>query len=338
MRRLMSHLAQFSSIFKQGELLCTQGLAYLFQNPDARRTFAEHISEQVGRSAGSNLTWRAEVRQQDSGRCDLEASIEGNPAIKIEAKLGAAFGEGQLRSYADDLRGRCKGEGLLLVLVPLHRADEITAMVSNTFGFTGEGPWRLDEMSDCLVAVIYWEELLDALGTIRSEPFSGDLAQFQAMYRVLKGYDIEPPTSNSELLAWRQKEGVFVGLVDRVTRRLTQQSQILPMGKERGVEDYRRRYVCLPLGTEQPCFSLGTRDPFNGHETPIWMRFNRTTPKFAVIHDRLVASSLSPRLVESDGHVWIPLCIPLNSVDGESLVNSLVAQAEDVIRVAYQPS
>jgi hypothetical protein len=226
---------------------------------------------------------------------------------------------------------------MLLVLVPLHRAAEITELVSSTFAFGGDGPWRLDDTSDCLVAVIAWEELLDALGNVCSEPFSGDLAQFKAMYRVLKGYDIEPPTSDSDLLTWRQKEGVFVSLVDRVTRRLTQGSQVLPMGYDEGAQGYYRRYVCRPLGTEQPCFSAGTCDPFGGHTTPIWMRFHCRTPKFSVIHDRLVASSLWQRVVESGGHIWIPLDVPLNAADGERLVDSLVAQAEGVIEVAYQP-
>jgi hypothetical protein len=106
------------------------------------------------------------------------------------------------------------------------------------------------------------------------------------------------------------------------------------MGEDRDPHYYYRRYVCRPLGTERPCFSVGVRDPFAGHKTPVWLRFNRTTPKFSLIHDRLLASSLSQRLVESGGHIWIPLDVPLN-VDG---MDSLVAQAEDVIQVAYQPS
>jgi hypothetical protein len=109
------------------------------------------------------------------------------------------------------------------------------------------------------------------------------------------------------------------------------------MGYDEGAQGYHRRYVCRPLGTEQPCFSVGTCDPFGGHTTPIWMRFHRRTPKFSVIHDRLVASSLWQRLVESGGHIWIPLFVPLNAADGERLVDSLVAQAEGVIEVAYQP-
>ncbi|CAN7445069.1 hypothetical protein LJR235_002858 [Pararhizobium sp. LjRoot235] len=336
MRRLMGHLAQFSSLSKQGELLCTQGVAYLLQNPDARKRFGDHISKAVGRTVNSNLTWRAEVRQKDGARPDLEGcTADGKLVVKIEAKLGAAFGEGQLSSYLGDLQESSES-GLLLVLVPLHRAAEMTASVSIAFALTGNGPWQLGDTSDFSVAVIYWEEVLVALGAVRSEPFRGDLAQFEAMYRVLKGYDIEPLRSVSELLAWREREEVFVNLVDRVTRRLAQQSRVLPMGHEKDPNDYQRRYVCRPLGAEQPCFSVGVRDPFAGHKTPIWLRFHRVTPKFSVIRERLVASGFSQRLIESGGHIWIQLDVPLNA-DGERLVDSLVKQAERVIEVAYQP-
>ncbi len=56
MRRLMGHLAQFSSFSKQGEVLCTQGLKYLLENSDARVAFADWIStrpESIGVVGGS---------------------------------------------------------------------------------------------------------------------------------------------------------------------------------------------------------------------------------------------------------------------------------------------
>jgi hypothetical protein len=180
---------------------------------------------------------------------------------------------------------------------------------------------------------------LASLSDVKSEPFSGDFAQFQAMYRVLKGYDIEPPTSDAEVLAWREKEGNYVNIVDYVTRRLTrdEREQVLPMGKEgQPPNDFRSRYVRLPLGSDYPYFSIGTRDPFNGHKTPIWMRFNRTTPKFPIIEERLLASNFSESLVESDGHIWIPLNVRLN-VDGDHQVDFLLQQAEEIIKVACQP-
>jgi hypothetical protein len=41
--------------------------------------------------------------------------------VKVEGKLGAPLGEGQLRSYVADLQ-KCSDTGLLLVPVPRRRA------------------------------------------------------------------------------------------------------------------------------------------------------------------------------------------------------------------------
>jgi hypothetical protein len=344
-RTLMSHLAQFSSFSKQGELLCTHGLAYLLQNPDARRAFHELISESVGRTLDPSLTWRAEARQKDYGRPDLEArTADGRVMVKIEAKLDAAFGEGQLISYIRDLQSN-SNNGVVLVLVPRRRADaiaeEIIETVSPTFTLIGNGPWRLDEPSDCLIAVIYWEDVLEALETVHSEEFESDLAQFQSMYRVLKGYDIEVPTTDSEVLAWRNKEDAYVSVIDRVTRRLSpKETRVNPLRDYRDDgdhSDYQSRYVCLPLDTEEPCFSLGVRDPFKGYKTFVWMRFHHDTPKFPLIRERLMASTFSQRLVESSGNIWIPLDVPLSAHGDDGLVGPFVTQAQDVIELAYKP-
>jgi hypothetical protein len=333
MRRILGHLAHFGSFFSQGEVLCTQGLTYLLQGSDAREAFGEHLSKRAGSLIPSDLVWNAEAYQADRGRCDLEGSVDGKPIVKIEAKLSAPFGEGQLDSYLSDLRGRCGSSGFLFVLVPLYRTEEIAKSVSSMFGLGGNGPWRLDGEPDCSVAVLLWEDVLDDLSVIKSEPFNSDLAQFRAMYRVLTGSDIAPITSDADLLRWRDTRGDYENLVDRVTRRLTRQSKLLPMG---GGGDYRYRYVCLPLGHEQSCFSIGTRDPIEGYETPIWMRFHHQTPKFSVIHDRLCAAGLSRPMVKSGRDIWIPLDRLLNA-DAETEVNSLAAQAEEIIKIAYQP-
>jgi hypothetical protein len=191
--------------------------------------------------------------------------------------------------------------------------------------------------------LIFWEDVLAQLRTVNSDSFACDFVQFQAMYDVLKGYGMKPITTVACLLKWREtkeKEDNYVRLVDYVTRRLTQeeQEQVLPIGKEgQAPNDYRRRYVCLPLGADCPCFSIGTRNPFEGHETPIWMRFHRVTPCFPVIQERLLASNMSKRLLQSEGHIWIPLDVQLN-VDGDEQVESLVQQAVEIIAIAYQPS
>jgi hypothetical protein len=62
------------------------------------------------------------------------------------------------------------------------------------------------------------------------------------MYRALNGNDIRELETDSEIPAWRKREGDFFNLVDRVTRRLTRQRRILPMRHDRDPHDYRRLY------------------------------------------------------------------------------------------------
>ena len=95
MDRLLGHLAQFGSFWQQGELLCTQGLAYLLRDAEGERVFTGLISLATGHSLSPGLSWQAERRQEDRGRPDLEGrNAEGQAVVKIEAKLGAPFGQG----------------------------------------------------------------------------------------------------------------------------------------------------------------------------------------------------------------------------------------------------
>ena len=333
MRRLLAHLAQFSSFAKQGELLCTQSLAYLLQNDEACAAFAAYVSGRVDSALSQNMRWRAEVRQpEDLGRPDLEGcSADKQRVVKIEGKLGADLGPGQLRSYVTDLGRRCR-DGLLLVLVPRRREENAITAIAAALPVTGRGPWPLP--SGCVVAVIFWEDVVQALRAIRSEPFRDDVEQFHAMYTVLNRHirplesDAVPPERIDDL----------VRLVDRLTRRVVEHGglRLLPLGEDGKTVTYQRRYLCPPLGDLNPCFSVGVRHPFAGHKTFIWVRFNRTTRKFPLIHSRLTGSGLSDRLVESGGHIWIPLDLPLHTEE-EGMAESLFAQIHRVIAVSYAP-
>jgi hypothetical protein len=263
------------------------------------------------------------------------------PRVKIEAKLLALFGQDQLHSYLGDLQKRCESGGSLFVLVPSRRADEISRavpnMLSNTFKLIGEGPpWSVNSSPNCDIGVIFWEDVLARLSGVKSEPFSSDLAQFQAMYLVLKGHNFESPRSDAEVLGWREKKENYVRLVAEVTRILAEEDEglrVLPMNPD---NDFTHRYVCMPLDSDRPHFSIGTSDPTKDHKTFIWMRFHRSTPRFSDIERRLSASTFSDRVLKRDGHIWIPLDVRQN-VDGDHQVVSLLQQARDIIKVARQP-
>ncbi len=336
MDRILGHLAQFGTFSQQGELLCTQGLAYLLRDAEAERVFTGLISSATGHSLSPGLRWQAERRQEDRGRPDLEGrNAEGQPAVKIEAKLGAPFRPGQLESYVSALCAGGQG-GILLIVGPKSRQEEITGHASTLFGIEGAGPWRIiREAVEIPFSVVTWEDLLEALSAVASERFRDDLSQFRAMYRVFNGDDMEPLTSDEQVLAWRDGEAWWEKLVENATRELTvPDDRVLPFGVEGGAQPYRRRFVCRPGGS---CYSIGTRDPFQNHRTPIWLRFRRSTGHFVEIAGRLERSALGAVVVRSQGHLWFPLEVPLNS-DRGTMIGALVAQAQRIVAVAYTPA
>lgn len=338
MDRLLGHLAQFGSFWQQGELLCTQGLAYLLRDAEGERAFTDFLTRASGQTVSPGLRWQAESVQDDRGRPDLEGSNEQSRAVvKVEAKLGAAFGQTQLESY---VRALCASgqSGILLVLVPRYRLEEIAGYLNAHSATTGAGPWRFaQEGAEAPCALVTWEDVLKALSTVDSERFRDDLSQFRAMYRVLNGGDMEPITSDAQVLDWRNHQAWWEMLVEHVTRALSpSEGRILPFGVDGGAQPYRRRYVCRYYSGESTCYSVGSRDPFEGHITPIWLRFHRGTGHFAEIADRLERSEFAERSVRSQRHLWFPLEVPKNS-DRQEMTGALVAQVQRIAAVAYPP-
>lgn len=338
MDRILGHLAQFGSFAKQGELLCTQGLAFLLRNRNGERAFTELISLATDCPVSPGLTWWAESRQLDGGRPDLEGrSASGVPIVKVETKLGAQLGDGQLDSY---LAALCQGVGVqvgvLLVIVPRTRREHIADCMCTQLTLTGTAPWRIARGEVQLyAAVVSWEEVFEALAASSSGTFADDVAQLSAMYRVLNGDDMEPLTSDEQVLAWRNREAWWETLIDLATRQLTPPGgSILPIGTEGGAQPYRRRYVCRRLSQVDSCYSIGIRDPFRQHHTPVWLRFHKSTGHFAEIAGRLERSVLGAEAVRSRGHLWFPLEVPLHS-DRETMIGALVAQVQRILTAAY---
>ncbi len=75
------------------------------------------------------------------------------------------------------------------------------------------------------------------------------------------------------------------------------------MGDERG---FFRRYVYPgDVDGQWPEFSVGVKQPFAPHTTPIWLRVSRRSPLFAQMYTRLKVRH--PKPVESEGHLWLPI-------------------------------
>jgi hypothetical protein len=338
---LLGYLAKFASFSTQSEVLCTQGLVYLLQtHADARSAMAHEVKVRSGIEFSESLTWIAEKEQKDGARPDLEAiTAEDVPVVKIEAKLGAELTAKQLQSYVNDLLQRNSDKGALLVLVPKGRLAEAAKATAAAFDLAGSGPWRVTDGHRTGMAVISWDELFTALQAGKSERFLYELEQLKAMYRELSGSFIAPLASEEDLSMLGERVTDLINLVDQATRQLTTHHKVYPMGSE-SLDDevhetapgvYRRRFVCSFAGDVESCFCIGVRDSFAKWVTPVWMRFHNRTGNFGLIRQRIEASSL--RWLESSGHIWIPLDVPLE-VSGEQMVQALVEQAEDVVKVA----
>jgi hypothetical protein len=338
---LLGYLAKFGSFSIQSELLCTQGLTYLLQTyEDARSALADEVQTRTGVRIGDSLTWLPEALHDDGRRPDLEArTADGVPVVNIEAKLGAELLPDQLQYYVADLRERNSGDTALLVLVPKSRTAEAARVTADAFDLSGAGPWQVTDGHRTGIAVISWDELFTALRGCKTERFRHELEQLQAMYHELSSDFIAPLASDEDLREWSSSETNFVKLVDQVTRRLTKHHQIYPRQVEsleqaspdREPGEYYLRYVCSSADDAASCYSIGVRDSFAKWVTPIWMRFHRDTGNFRLIRQRIDSSDV--RSLESGGHIWIPLDVP-RDVSGKQMIQALVEQAEEVVRVA----
>ena len=328
MNKLLGHLAQFASFSRQGELLCTQGLTYLLRQPAANIAFTGYVGRIAGIALPKTLEWKPELVQTDGGRPDIEGrDAQGKALVKIEGKLGAEFGKGQLESYVRALQAT-EVEGSLLVLVPGRRVAEYVDQVQRTFGCSANGPWVLAGSPPVHVAVISWEQVIEELAPATESDFQGDLPQFEAMYRVFNGDDIEPLTSDEQVLTWREKEGWWVALADLTTRSLETGPRVMPWKAGSGFVGHR--YICKEMAPRRySCYSVGVRDPFAGFTTPIWMCFHKKTYLFEEIRDRLAPLVENRNALFSGGHIWIPLEVPLNA-NKEEMLASLTGQIQKI--------
>lgn len=344
-KTILGFLSQFYSLSRQGEVLCTQGLAFILGDPAASRAFSKALEEWTGRPVPKDLQWKAEAfQEEDGGRPDLEATTpDGTPAVKIEAKLGAALSEAQLRSYVKHLIDLA-GEGILAVLVPPQRVGESTSKVEETFGVSGDAPWQPPDYPGIAITVVSWDDVILTLTETDSPRSRRNLEQLSEMVMVMTGRMIMPLTSEEDLINWRERVDQLIRLLDLTTLRLAEELKFWygPFGQDtRNCPDddlehwYYRRYLCGPLGDTKPCFSVGVRHPFEAETTPIWLRFHRDTPLYDLIHRRLEASDLSRRLVISSGHSWYPLDIPLSS-DAEEMIGALLTQVKAIVDIAYK--
>lgn len=95
---------------------------------------------------------------------------------------------------------------------------------------------------------------------------------------------------------------------------------------------------------KEAAYSLGVRDPFAPEEqphrpedrrieTPVWLRFHEKTRNFVTIRARLLAVRQELQVVESGGHLWVPIRVPMQK-HADEVVSEIVDQVKRVCRVA----
>ena len=345
MKTLISHLARRGDLSKNGELYCTEALAYLLQDDTLSRTWLADLSTQVGLDLSDAVIWQAEPTQQDGGRPDLEGTnADGSCLIKVEAKLGHTLSADQLMCYRDDLNVRTK-RGALVVLVPAYRLRDAREALRDCLGSAADypEPWRLAERPRVGALAVTWRQVWTTLErAATTERLRRDVEVAKTLYLGLTGLDMTPLAGLESLIHWRTREADVHAWVDWVTRELSE-GPVMPIGEVAALgrpdvsgepSMYRRRYLSRRLNKMRVDFCIGSRDPFEVYVTPIWLRFDRETAGYAIVLHRLEHSPLARRIVLDDGHIWLPLMVPIE-VDGPAIVTALAAQALQVMHVVF---
>ena len=333
MNKLLGHLARFSSLSKQGELLCTQSLVYLLQNKQLERRFVRFISDHGNVSILESLIWRAEVTQQDGSRPDaIGFSEDASTEIRIEAKLTAEFGKSQLRSYLNGFDNSVSTR-VLVVLVPQKRVYKVSEQLQRQFELQESSPWIVSSTKPITITVISWEDVFTVFQDTEIGELLDDVIQFKALYKVLNGDDLAPITHKDQLLDWRLQEEWWRNLLDQATRQIDPE-RVLPLGLESTDNPYYRRYIQHSFVGKSSFFSLGLCEPFDGHLTPLWLRFHKKTGSFSSIKESIEASWIGEMAIKKDGHLWFPIEVPYRT-QKEGMLAAIIDQVRVITDIAY---
>ena len=332
-RTLLGHLATLHSLASQGELLCTQGLTFLVNQSKANDAFRSLLEGASGVQLPPKLVWRAEERQADKGRPDMEARARDARWVKVEAKLGARLDGTQLSSFARDLAD--PERQFVLLLVPDKRRQEVGQSAQTwPSAQLSECKWRLADGGG-LVVVMTWEQVFERLLNAGRSPNGGDLHQLIGLYQALNDVYVAPFAPEDADDAARDPDRARV--VERATRRESERlgHSVMPMSKEALAGDsgngvghfYDRRYVVKQAAGQAISLAVGVRPPFVGHISRVWARFSYGTPGFDTIRSRLTGPGgpFHRAHVISERHLWLSLDLPF-SQHAEDTVASLVQQ------------
>lgn len=330
---LLGRLAQHGYLFS-GEVAATCSLAVLMDHPALEAAFLDSI----GWPEAEPLRWHAEHVVSPFGRLDVVGFSDHVPVVVIEAKFGAAFGDGQLQSYLRLMEATTPTEALagsvLASLVPASRRERaVRDMESLVHGST---PVR------CVV--LTWEGVLDTLRDAAGEDMSlvGDVSQFASLVQVglemgFPPFDVE---DSSTTISQRQPD--LLKLIDLLSSRYMRASALagdrlnpIQRSPVQGLAWGRFHWNSQTdpeflMGVPEPASSMGRRSPLVVLVKTKWEASHGAI-------SRLESAGLEVR--REDACAWIPLEItpdipPYLVLDQ---LSDQVAYIDQILRGAADP-
>lgn len=342
---VLEHLAATRWFAEHGEVALTAALTYcLEKDPPAAESFIQMIRERTG-FLGSELPipdrWQAEAIDEDRARIDIagwvEATTEPAPVVFVEAKVSADFGPGQVSSYLESQRRSLRRAGIdpgaLVVLVPESRVrsarDEIAGDIERLGPAARDDCWIVDGPPTIGVAVISWDEALDAM-VDASGPSVADLEQLRGACRALQGADVMALTTADLTGGWHDRKDDLRLMIDRVTRAATTELSLAPLpwvphgsnGLEGGF-----RYIGAP---DQPNMTVGIRA--DGLDPPLWARWISNYADLISVEERLTQAGRP--FHKLDGRLWVQLEIQPDTGSATRQIAHLVDQVVALYKIS----
>lgn len=311
-----------------GEPAVTQLAKVLLEVPALSAATLGLVRERTGVDTSGVVRWRAETVQVDGGRTDLDAIDDRfRPVVIVEMKFGAALAVGQMVSYLRSQAQIMPGEEAALVaLVPEPRVPEAERILAQACA-------EVPEATSSAFA-ISWESWLSTWERVPDLPpeIRGDLVQFRGLCIAMSGLVI-PPFESAPGADWVERKADLVRLVDLVTRGMVPTgSRVSSQGGDQYDWYEGRRYFgpVMPTGSAASLGLVGgwAEEGF----AALWLRFHKATPGFAEVAARVRASTLDADARHFDGHVWLPVDLPIGLSD-DLLVRTVEANVRHTLEL-----
>jgi hypothetical protein len=359
---LLEHLASLPWFRQQGEVALTMGLTYcLNKDPNAAEAFVALVHERtaVSRQDRRPNHWQAEWIDQQGRRPDVVGWVRDErhhiPAIFVEAKVWAAFGDRQIADYAANqahlLSEAGAQSGCLAVLVPADRVDlareEVARDLGGAASTTGRR-WIVRGEATVHIAVMSWEETLAVMANADGSA-RGDIEQLAGACRAVQGASVGALKATDLAGNWRKRLDDLHAIVDRVTREAT--VELEGRGLRVSLLPWQPRPSAGLLGgfryigePDQPNLAVGMPSTdvrtvemrAKGIDPPLWIRWHGATTDASEVQPRLRDRGIDT-IRDASGLVWHALRLEPDVGIADRQIAELTAQVVDAFLAGRRP-